>query len=530
LPNSYSIDQDNSNEFERVIQELSIQKTDRILFIGSGNLSFCLLLCNQAYEKLYLIDTERNVYNNPFYTNIRYLYQKDFKMHFPFHFFKVILVSKSNFDEDLYDYVQGGGAIIASYFNMTGERVKENFAFKMSSRNTSKDVNFNSGNEGQERGSFRIFKVDNAKTEGMLPTKLDIICYSGKEEGIYIHSKILKERLETEYGMLVNLTDTIESVQSSLAVFEYHPGHGKFDRLFEDITSLLNGNTIVILENHGSLRNFTASLKILIDKGLIVTYRSPEIAEQDHIERYSILPVLTYKNINIQQSVKIEEIRIGTFGFIGKQKGTSDIISLAFRLKVQAELLLGVNPTDPSAEKKIVDFKRKYGKRKNISIRIYNKQITHYVNGLVNVYIGNHTDMDIIDTMSKCSHIAFAHRTRMEESGAIKYAKRLSKPIFALDSFQSRIGQVYRFSKFTNLTPFRLLRENIIEASLAVNRKEQKLLVSIEQIALSFFVQLKALFKHDSPDKKSLVKMYGSNVRDEDGLDYLSEILKYMGH
>jgi hypothetical protein len=367
--------------------------------------------------------------------------------------------------------------------------------------------------------------VRTSQVENIVPKKLDILCYSGREEGIYIHSKILKERLETEYGMFVNLTDNVRSAQSSLVVVEYHPGSGHFDRLHEDIILLLNGNANVILENHGSLRNFSEPLKKLIDKGLIVTYRSPEIAEQDHIEKYYILPVLTYKNINIPKPVEINEIRIGTFGFIGKQKGTEDIISLALRLKVHAELLLGVSPTDPDAEKKIMDFKGKYGKRKNISIKIYKKQISYYENGLVNVFIGNHTDKDIIDAMSGCSHIAFAHRTRMEESGTIKYAKRLAKPIFALDSYQARIGQVRRFSKFTSLTPFRIIKDGVIEEVLSFSRGQQRFGKLVNVIACIFVRQIKVVFHGESPHTRNLKEMQTTVIRDDDGLDYLVAIM-----
>ena len=518
---------DNSKKLEEIMLELNILKTDRILFIGSKNLALCLHLCGQGYEKLYLIDNNRNVYNNPCYTEVRYFYQKDFKLHFPFHFFKVILVSNPDFDENLYNYTQGSGAIIVSNFTINGKLSAENVPPNALSQITSRIPNFSKANGSLENSSLHVFKAGNTETENLPPKGLDIICYSGREEGIYVHSKILKERLETEYGMTVNLTDTVNSVQSSFVVVEYHPGYRHFEKLLEDITLLVNRNTKVILENHGSLRKISDPLKRLIDRGLIVTYRSPEIAEQDHIEQYSILPVLTYKNINIEKSVKTDELRLGTFGFIGKQKGNEDIISLAFKLKVHATLLLGVNPTDPGAEKKILDFEKKYGKRRNISIRVYDRQISYYDNVLVDVFIGNHTDKDIINTMSRCSHIVFAHRTRMEESGTIKYAKRLLKPIFALDSFQSRIGQVYRFSKFTNLTPFRLIMENVVEVGLAVVRGDLKLSTSIQQISRSIVIQLKALFRHDSPNRKSLVKMSRSNIRDDDGLDYMMAILRY---
>ena len=518
---------DNSKKLEEIMLESNILKTDRILFIGSENLALCLHLCGQGYEKLYLIDNKRNVYNNPCYTDVRYFYQKDFKLHFPFHFFKVILVSNPDFDENLYNYTQGSGAIITSNFTINGKLSAENVSPNALSQITSRIPNFSKANGSLENSSLHVFKVGNTETEDLAPKGLDIICYSEKEEGIYIHSKILKERLETEYGMTVNLTDAVNSVQSSFVVVEYHPGYRHFEKLLEDITSLLNRNTKVILENHGSLRKISDPLKRLIDRGLIVTYRSPEIAEQDHIEQYSILPVLTYKNINIQKSVKTDEIRLGTFGFIGKQKGNEDIISLAFKLKVHATLLLGVNPTDLGAEKKILDFEKKYGKRRNISIRVYDRQISYYDNDLVDVFIGNHTDNDIINTMSRCSHIVFAHRTRMEESGTIKYAKRLSKPIFALDSFQSRIGQVYRFSKFTNLTPFRIAKESIIEESIIFLRERKLLGKSIRMIARTLLTQITVQFFGSSPNIDKLKEMSANTIRDEDGIDYLLALLEY---
>ncbi len=526
--NSSLICEENSNQLEKILLELNILKTDRILFIGSKNLSLCLYLCSNGYEKLYLIDKQKDVYNNPCYTNIRYFYQKDFILHFPLRFFKVILVSKSDFNEGLFEYAQGDGAIIASNFNINGDLSTDNVSFNPLSPNASKGTIFNTRMTSQANSSFQIFKVDAKEAGNLLPKRIDIICYSGKEDGIYVHSKILKQRLETEYGMLVNLNDNARSVQSSLVVIEYHPGYGHFDKLFEDIVMLLNEKTKVILENHGSLRKSSESLSRLINKGLIVTYRSPEIAEHDNIERYSILPVLTYKNINVQRSVKTEEIRIGTFGFIGKQKGIEDIISLAFKLKIHAELILGVNPIDPDAERKIADFKRKYGKRKNMSINIYKKRVSYFEDVLVNVFIGNHTDNDIIDAMSKCSHIVFAHRTRMEESGTIKYAKRLSKPIFALDSYQARIGQVTRFSKFTNLTPLRIFKDTVIRNLLEITRGEGDFITFLLESIRNFIINIKLLLHSTRPTLRELRNIDNKRVMDDDGLEYLYSMLKAL--
>ena len=529
MPESISIDPYNPIKIEQLMLELNVLKTDRVLFIGSNYLVLCLHLCKDGYEKLYFIDDKKDIYNYPCYTNIRYFYQKDGKLHFPHHFFKVIIVSDSYSKKSLTDFIYSNGIIIVGNLVSNDKTPAQHLDSKVEKIQEVQILMENNSTLFAKKNStlskFQVLKVRTSQVENIVPKKLDILCYSGREEGIYIHSKILKERLETEYGMFVNLTDNVRSAQSSLVVVEYHPGSGHFDRLHEDIILLLNGNANVILENHGSLRNFSEPLKKLIDKGLIVTYRSPEIAEQDHIEKYYILPVLTYKNINIPKPVEINEIRIGTFGFIGKQKGTEDIISLALRLKVHAELLLGVSPTDPDAEKKIMDFKGKYGKRKNISIKIYKKQISYYENGLVNVFIGNHTDKDIIDAMSGCSHIAFAHRTRMEESGTIKYAKRLAKPIFALDSYQARIGQVRRFSKFTSLTPFRIIKDGVIEEVLSFSRGQQRFGKLVNVIACIFVRQIKVVFHGESPHTRNLKEMQTTVIRDDDGLDYLVAIM-----
>ena len=532
MSESFSVNHNNAVEIEHLMIELNISKMDRILFIGSDNLAMCLCLCKKSYEKLYLIDDKEDIYNYPYYTMIRYFRQKDVKLHFPYHFFQVIIANNSYPKNELIDFISSNGIIMVGSLSNDNETltldIEPGFAKIREVQILTENNCTLSAKKNSTTSKFQVLKAKTPQIEGSVPKRMDVICYSGKEEGICIHSKILKERLETEYGMAVNLTNTAKGVQSHFVVVEYHSSYEHFDNLLEDVNSLLNRDIKVILENHGSLKKVSERLKKMIDIGLVVTFRAPEIAEQDRIDRYSILPVLIYRNINVQKPEKIDGIRIGTFGFIGKQKGTEDIISLAFKLKVRAFLLLGINPVDPSAEKKIIAFERKYGKRKNISINIYNKQISYYVDGLVEVIIGNHTDKDIMDAMSKCSHIVFAHRTRMEESGTIKYAKRLSRPIFALDSFQSRLGQIYRFSKFTNLTPFRLLRESVIENCLAVIRRDMKLNASIRQIFRSIEVQLRALFGRNSPNKKSLAKMSSSNIRDEDGLDYLIAILKYM--
>ena len=506
-----------------------VTKNDRILFLGRKYISLCVKLNESGFRNLYLLDSDRDIYNNPNYVSIRYIYQKNMDMHFPPQFFRAIIVNNSDYDEKLKILVADKGIILVSGYTAKSDVIETNGVQQIRMAEapylSSRKHCFQKINEIDTTYNFQIVNVDNRMPNGSVPGKLDILCYSGKEEGIYIHSKILKERLETEYCITVNLTDIAQSVQSHVVIVEYHPGYGHFERLSEDVLSLLNQNVKVILENHGSLRKFSDSLKILIDKGLIVTYRSPEIAELDHIERYSILPVLSYKNINLQKPVKIDGIRFGTFGFIGKQKGTEDIISLAFKLKIHATILLGVSPADLGAEKKILDFERKYGKRKNISIRIYERQISYNANSLVEVLIGNHSDEDIIDAMSRCSHIAFAHRTRLEESGAIKYAKRLSKPIFALDSYQARIGQVKRFSKFTNLTPIRVFKDSLIEALLSYFRGELGFAKLVKSIATIFVKQIKVILHGDYPNAESLKEMQTELFRDEDGLDYLMAIL-----
>jgi len=514
---------------EDVLLGYGISKSHKILFLGKKYIDLCIKLNKLEFRKLYLLDSDRNIYNNPYYTSIRYVYQKDMEMHFPPYFFNVIIVNHSDYDERLRDFVVDRGIIIVGLNSVDSSVEELNNIRRIKIAEThhyyQKNTKFKKiRNIGSEQ-NFQVINIDNYSQNRSPLRELDIMCYSTKEEGIYIHSKILKDRLESEYGILANIINSPSMVQSTTVIAEFHSNSGQSDRLIQDIKLLQGQNKRVILENHGTLKDVVHSLKALIDEGLIVTYRSPEIAEFDGIQRYTILPVLTYKNIKPVNHTEIEGAKIGSFGFIGKQKGIGDIISLALKLEIPATLLLGLSPAELNIEKKISNLIKKFGNKKNICIKVFDKFLRTDKSCLVQVSIGYHSDEEIITKMSMCSHIVFAHRTRFEESGTIKYAKRLLKPIFALDSYQARIGQVRRFSKFTRMTPLSLFWEAVIEEGLSVMRGKKNLRQSLDAIFLSLTSQSKAFMVGDIPSKGVLEKMKSGGIRDEDGLDYIVSII-----
>lgn len=501
----------------------NVTRTDRIMLIGEQLINTCLCLDENGFQNLYLMNNKRDIYNNRRYTKIRYIYNGDSKLHFPHHFFKTIITMNSENLDTLKQFVDKGGIIL--------ETRKTSFEENLNSQNYMKDKNDELESTFKKRTlSESLFYKVTYVSDFQPPTKslppVDILCYSSQADGIFIHSTVLRDRLKIECGVDSKLVQSSARSYAPVVILEYHPSLSMTHPVAEDVSELLSQGRKVVLENHGTLGEIRKKIAAISNSNLTVTYRSAEIAEIDGTSDYKLVPLVSYRNISLVKSKNVGNIKVGTFGFAGKQKGITDIISLCLKLEIPATVLLGMDPSNQISKvavKKVVD---KYKRNRRIKIVEEGKIIKESKNGLIQILVGNHSDAEIAEQMLNCSHIAFAHRTRMEQSGTINYAKRLCKPIFALDSFQSRIGQVFRFSKFTNLTPFRLIFENVVEEGLSVFRGKNELSKSLLHISRVFASQLKALLKHDSPNINSFMTMSSEDIRDEDGLNYIIEILK----
>ena len=356
---------------------------------------------------------------------------------------------------------------------------------------------------------------------------IDLLCYSDKEDGILIHSKILKERLENELSQKVNLIHKVEESASGTVIIEYHHGFQSESSLLSDIDTLNNRGSRIILENHSPIgKELYQKILKLKNERIVVTYRSSEMAYYDEAEVFGVLPVISYVNIPYLKPFQDNVVRIGSFGFLGKQKGIDEIIRLCRRLKLPAILLLGYNPLGSmdKYEGTVLNLQSKYRNDRRVKI-IENTKWNYDVSDSINIIYGRFTDEQILFNMSKCSHIAFAHRNRIEESGTMKYAKRLNRPIFALDSYQAKIGQIYRFKKFVWSTPFRIFIDSMTEYGLSLLRNKIKIDKAAGRMFCAFVDFLDQLLLSRSPSMMKIDNIKANQIRDEDGFEYLTHYL-----
>lgn len=518
--------------FELSLTEHNVGMNDRILFVNPRLINVCAHLCEKGYSKLYFIDSNEKVYDNKHYTKIRYLYEKHFDIHFPRHFFKAIIIDNLYFKPNTETFVSKNGIIIKCG-ERDGTSISEsgiNSMGKLGSiaLNETDEKIENETKKSLSTSFMNTIEVVHDSLEFSLPSNVDILCYSTRSDGIRMYSETLSKRMASEYGINSKVVDSTDLITASIVLVEYHTSQGQIKRIIEDISCLLKADKKVILENHGSLQKFGNKLNEIIDNGPIITYRSTEIAEFDQVNKYTLLPHLSYKTIPLLNPEKINEIRLGTFGFIGKQKGIEDIISLSNNLKVHSTILLGIDPAHTGIGDRESKLIKGCKRKKYVTIHKNGEPVQYYDNALVEIYIGNHDDAKIVEQMAKCSHIVFAHRTRMEQSGTISYAKRFSRPIFALDSLQSRIGQIYRYPKFTNLTPLWIFRDSLVESVVSYRRERKRLNRLISEVSKGATTAFGAMFSRRIPSIGNINELDFREIRDEDGIEYLLHILAYQ--
>lgn len=509
------------DELITTIQSSNVKKNDRILFISSDNLASCVNLLDNGYTKLYLLSNNKKIYNFPYYTQIRYIYDEKNQIHYPKNFFKIIIMPLCIFKQDILNFIEDGGILI-----LLNSRAKSEYGML-------DDTNIDKlEKEGYEVNRISGYITIITALRSPPPKEIgnngiDLLCYSIKEDGILIYSRILKERLENELSQKVNLIHKAEESVSGTIIIEYHRGFQSESDLLFDIDTLNKKGSSIILENHSPIgKELYQKILKLGSERVVVTYRSSEMAYNDQAKVFGILPHISYVNIPYMEPFQESNIRIGSFGFLGKQKGVDEIIRLCRRLKLPAILLLGYNPLGSmdKYERAISNLKSKYIDDKRVKI-IENTKWNYNVSDSINIIYGRFTDEQILFNMSKCSHIAFAHRNRIEESGTMKYAKRLNRPIFALDSYQAKIGQIYRFKKFVWSTPFRIFIDSMTEYGLSLLRNKIKIDKAAGRMFCAFVDFLDQLLLSRSPSAVKIMNLKANHIRDEDGFEYLTHYL-----
>ena len=77
----------------RLFSSRKVGKDARILELGAWKSSFLQELHKHGYANLYGMDSNRNIYDMPEYTKIRYVYGREQRTHFPNNFFEVVRIN-----------------------------------------------------------------------------------------------------------------------------------------------------------------------------------------------------------------------------------------------------------------------------------------------------------------------------------------------------------------------------------------------------------------------------------------------------
>ena len=510
-----------SETFPGIMEDLKIDYMSRILIVSAKLSKIAYQLSEKGYKRVYLLGKRKSVYSTPNNTKIRCSFDKNLTLHYPESFFKLVITNLRNFNVTMIDFIPAHSYIILVFKQWERKAISKLF--------NNIEIYTNDHIDVKILKTYIILKKESVENNlKPRPTNIDILCYINKDEGLFIHSKILKDRLKHELGLISTVKQSLDNNMAPTVIIEYHRNLKKDKQLLEDIKEMVNNKKNVILETHSPIGS-EVYLKLLQvpESNLTITYRSNEIAESDQAKNYKILPVLTYSNIPKIPSFDKNETRIGTFGFLGKQKGILEIVNLCRRLKVPALLLLGLNPlsSEKNFNRDINNLRDNLGKQMEI-ILCTADELNKIDLTKINIVYGNFSDEQIVYFMSKCSHIVFAHRSRLEESGTIKYAKRLNRPIFALDSFQSRLGQVYRFKKFSKETPFLVFRDSLTEATVSFLRKRINYKQFVLGVGESFLTFLDHLVFGSAPGMEIINSMKADDIMDDDGFEYLRCLLK----
>ena len=507
-----------------------VNEMDRILFIGKKLLPLCIFMDSLGFKRLYLIDDHRGVYDNPYYTRIRYIYGDKTNIHFPISFFKLIFTENSAQASEIQKYLISEGTLVivqdkGHYFppERDNNTIAENYFLSFTKRNLQK-----TGVKEKDITIYSSVKSLSALPDSpeVLTRSLDIISLSTFKEGISVHSEILSRRLLNEFGIKSIIIQSPSEAKSDVVIFEFHKGLRFTESFFDDLETMLSSGRKMIIESHSTLDKWKNRILRLTERGALLTMRANEIAFYDDLQNYFLLPVLSYPEVEKNGLLYDGTIKLGTFGFYGKQKGIDDIVSLGKKLNVSTKILLSINPIEKNVHKKSIEIEERFGNLNFVSVVSKDERNLAGKDKIVEIIYGFFSDEEIVREMSGCSHIVFAHRSRLEQSGTINYAKKFGKPVFALDSFQAKIGQVYRFKKFTFLTPFRAMRDDLVEATLNYLIRKRNISRFLNYLEESCIVFLTSLLSAKKPTVKELNKLDFHEIRDEDGLDYLISLIK----
>ena len=495
-----------------VIQFTSSNK-DKIIQLGYNNKNYTLPLLDFGYQSLYLINKSNSVYNLNFYTKIKYLYGFPGDTHFPDSLFSIVILPIPRKVENLEIIFKeavricgNGGKIILILENVKQVKQKDLIDRVLRQSLVGTDSYL------EEKDGLLLVTLNKSGKESSgnyVPSEMDIISYSSGRGGISAYCDTLSKRLFQEYGIKMNLIEKTKDSKCGLVILEYHNLLPKAGNIVEDVRYLSNLGKRVIIECH-SIMGMESDILSEVERRAMICYRSNENAEYDGCVKYSLLPLISYNHVYPTESKKSKGIILGSFGYPFEHKRIEDLILLSNKQRIKLNLFLSVN--DETQSNKIVTS--------SILVELKKSNSTY-----VDITTDYLPDKELADRLSCCSHLVFANKGGMDSSGTMQFAKRIGKPIVAIDSYQSRQAQVSRVNYFTGR--LHSMKEEAKTAAMNLmqhKRRKQPLLKFLSELTL--FVRAVAGIIVSLPVNVSFFENLRDVPRDEDGLDYLITLIR----
>ncbi|HZW58562.1 MAG TPA: methyltransferase domain-containing protein [Nitrososphaerales archaeon] len=534
------------------VKSMSIDFASKMIDFEARPYPATIALHKLGMKNLYVVDANRNIYDYPHYTKIRYQYARTAHSHFPPAFFDwAVCLDTFRTGVDLESVLENIARIlkpmgvlqIATRFcPITGkdsraqdgplsspelvglietarkkgldplfddteiEKIKNPPSLPLKSRRTDYTL------------AFLTFKKKNkVEGEGLIKS-ISILSYTNKRGGISEYISALSERLTDERGFDVDVVNEPETAKSKIVLIEFESGLERSRGLVNDVDYLLKQGKKVIIEIHDCLtrsESFDFDTVRNLQEKAILTYRANEIAELDGAEKYFLYPHISYLNLPEQPFAQFDDICLGSFGFGTTSKRFDEIVAFAKKVNARARILISINQEYGLKECiRVVN-----NLKKDRQIVVYDDPKNSSINRSDRIVVrsGFFTTEEILGELKNCSHILFAQKSHYWTSGTMTFAKRLSRPIVAIDSFQAKQAQVIRVSTFSRVRDLsRILREI---TSAARRRKSLNLRRKL--------TELKSSFGGRPLSYQMLKECSGELSRDEDGLEYLYKIIEH---
>jgi hypothetical protein len=448
-----------------------------------------------GYTGLYGTSASRGVYDLPYYTSVRYLFARGTKTHLPASFVDCCILLREPERAEVAD--------VAEILKTGGLAV-----FRGEEGQSEGDRRLGLERVGSIKGGFEVLRKSIGRER--MRASVSVLNYSDTSGGITEYSNLVAGRLKAA-GTSSEVVSSAGEVTGDNVIMEYANGLKRGADLMRDVGVLIARGKRVVVDIHDTLERFAVKERRNLQVQVNLAYRANEAAERDQVSRYVLVPHLSYSNLPAQSRRNGGCTVIGSFGFAAKYKRYPLIVRLARKLDVDLKLMVSVN-------EEAAPFKTALALEelaKEIGCRIPGPGT--YASKGVELEVGFFETAKIAETMSACSHLVFAHTTSgFHHSGVMTMAKRFSRPIVSLDSFQAKQAQVLRTRSFFK-------GQGLVDATKSFGAG----LLHRRLETRTFFGAVAGVMTSKSLDNEFLEQHSADLSRDEDGLDYLEAILGY---